>query len=376
MSNAALSSIGNLLAGSDASAQRQTRSLIEEIVNSILKAKSFEPEAMREKAFQKRAQELALKAQNDTDALGAKLTRLETIMKKRMKDCEDKVDALTITLTKQLDVLQKTTESKVEQISVEIYNLWKLRDEFNVAISKERDRRLKLFTRWNNKHGSDVEQINEKLHRELSYLSKRSNHEFNQQTETLELLKDKLDYALLKRYGYIPDLNNMVARPEPSVGEDEEQFRDPFNDTQDDGDHLLLHKPRLKGTFNLAVDAGVVISTLDNRIEKLSGQVKSLADSAAVVTETRAWERIRKQRVRNEGSEEGSASESNYGHSDSDDEAPVSNPRTVTRANMSSSSKVASRGKVSVRTSPQNPATISEVSKPSRSALAGARGKR
>lgn len=337
----ALGSVGTLLAASDASVQQATRKLIEEIVVSVLKARESLPEVIKEKMLARRLQEVVQETHSSTKALSERMDRFEVALKKRMKDCEDKVGALSTAV----ETLSTKLDSRHESVTKELSKLSELRDEFNEAISKERHRRLKLFTRWIDVHGEDLEKLNLRMNREFTYMSQRSNHEFKLQSESLETIKDKLDYALMKRYGYIPDIKASYMGTQRIVGgyADEElqhggdeEDEDLEKDATSGGSrsqqastadyHLpmkrqqLLQPPRLKGAFNLAADAGLILTGLDSRIDALAGKVQGLAKDTSLVAEAQSWDAMRRLRVRNDGSEDGSVSASDYGYSDDEED--------------------------------------------------------
>jgi len=329
-----LGSVGNLLASSDAAVQSATRRLITEIVLSVLKTRDCDPEVVRERMLVKRLQDVALTAQKSAAANAERIERVEAALKSRLKDCESKVAALE----KTVEQLSGWVRRKNDEVAKEVAKLWELRDEFTNAVSKERHRRLKLFTRWSDTHGSDLEKLNQKLQQELKYLSQRSNQEFVLQSETLETIKDKLDYALMKRYGYVPDTRATYIGEKRIVG----GFLDEEVVEHDPGDHLLLLRqhhlqhPKLKGTFNLAADASHIVQGLDNRIDALSGQVQQLRMQSSLVSEAQQWDQFRRLRVRNEGSVEGSVSASDYGPASDDSHDDSSTSAASSPSNLAS----------------------------------------
>ena len=297
--------------------------MIEETVNQVLLAKSFEPAQQREKEFQKRAATMALKAQDGLEALTLRVEKHEVATKKRLQAVEATaakmqvdLDKAVATIQAQLARLQLSTEGNS---SVQRGETAKLREDMQQAVAKERTRRLKLFTRWNDKHALDVQSINDRLERELSYLAQRSSHEFGLQSATLETLKDKLDYALMKRYGFVPDTRGGPGSAEYSLEGDEREHASSGHGhgnaapSPAASDHAVLQRPLLRGVFNLCADAAGVVSSLDSRIDSLSSKVACMQQHAQQLGEAQGQQRVRRRHVRNDESSLGSASSSNYG---------------------------------------------------------------
>ena len=334
MASAAERGVQSLLASSDKSVQKEMRALIGEIVAQQLLAKSFEPETQREKAVQKRAQEAAFKAQSGLEDLTKRVERLEVSSKKTLRGFEDKLAAMQGelgALQKGLDAAVSSLQAQIKtlQASAESGNLAQagalthLRDEMLAAVSKERTRRLKLFSRWNDKHALDVQSINDRLEKELSLLSQRSGREFALQTATLETLRDKLDYALVKRYGFCPDTRGGPGSAEyeyeaESGGEDATPGSAGMPGRDGAREREVPQRPQLRGVFNLCADAAGVVSHLDSRIDALHGRVAHLSLAAQRGDDVLAARRIRLRHVRNDDSSLGSASDSKYGESDED----------------------------------------------------------
>lgn len=319
--------ICDALNAADEERQRVTRQLIEEIALSALRRKDCEPASVAERAQQKQAQALIRELKTSQEELKKKVEKFVNCQSRKMSDLEANVEGVVKTLSD----LQARITTKHGAIDAELAKLHAqqqhMREEFSAtlssAVTKERTGRLKLFSRWNEKHGSDVETLNKRMQSELSYLAQRSAKEFALQSGTLEQLRDKLDYALMKRYGYIPETSRQsslgtvggVYRDDEMMDQEEEDEVAKGVTLLSVRDHFVLRRPQLKGTFNLAVDAGAVISTLDNRIDALTGRVKDLAAQSEAEERVQNWDAIRRQHVRNEGSDDGSASESGYGDS-------------------------------------------------------------
>lgn len=351
--------ICDALNAADEERQRMTRQLIEEIALSALRRKDCEPAAVAERAQQKQSQALIRELKTSQEELKKKVEKFENQQSKKMGELGGKVDAAV----KALSDLQTRITTKHGAIDAELAKLHAqqqhMREEFSAslssAVAKERTGRLKLFSRWNEKHGSDVETLNKRMQSELSYLAQRSAKEFALQSGILEQLRDKLDYALMKRYGYIPETSRQGRLGTVGGYRDDEMMEQDDDDEKAKGatilsvrDHFVLRRPQLKGTFNLAVDAGAVISTLDNRIDALTGQVKDLAAQSEVEERVQSWDAIRRQRVRNDGSDDGSASESGYG--DSSEEGSVHNIYAAAQAH--SQAQAQARAQAQAQTQP------------------------
>lgn len=324
--------VQSLMASTEKSAQKEMRALINEIVDQRLLARTFEPENQQEKAFQKRAQEMALKAQTGLEELAKRVDKLEASTKKNLRGLEVKLAALESGLS----AVKTETDAKVSSLQAQIKTLQTsavsgseaqagalthLRDEMHAAVSKERVRRLKLFSRWNDKHALDVQSINDRLEKELSLLSQRSSREFSLQSATLETLSEKLDYALLKRYGFCPDTRGGPGSAEyelESDGDGEIAAGGKGARGRKDHHQPPPQRPQLRGVFNLCADAAGVVSNLDSRIDALHGRVMSMSKRAQQGEQVLAAERARRRHVRNDDSSLGSASGSNYGDSDED----------------------------------------------------------
>lgn len=320
--------VQSLMASADKSAQKEMRALINEIVDQRLLARTFEPEHQTEKAFQKRAQEMAFKAQTGLEELAKRVDKLEASTKKNQRGLEAKLAALESGLS----AVKKEADGQVSSLQAQIKTLQTsavsgseaqagalthLRDEMHAAVSKERMRRLKLFSRWNDKHALDVQSINDRLEKELSLLSQRSSRENSLQSATLETLSEKLDYALLKRYGFCPDTRGGPGSAEYELESDGDG--EGGKEARGGKDHhqpLPPQRPRLRGVFNLCADAAGVVSNLDSRIDALHGRVMSMSKRAQQSEQVLAAERARRRHVRNDDSSLGSASGSNYGDSD------------------------------------------------------------
>ena len=307
--------ICDALNAADEERQRVTRQLIEEIALSALRRKDCEPASVAERAQQKQAQALIRELKTSQEELKKKVEKFVNCQIRKMSDLESNMEGVVKTLSD----LQARITTKHGAIDAELAKLHAqqqhMREEFSAtlssAVTKERTGRLKLF-----------ETLNKRMQSELSYLAQRSAKEFALQSGTLEQLRDKLDYALMKRYGYIPETSRQGSLGTVGGYRDDEMMDQEEEDEVAKGvtllsvrDHFVLRRPQLKGTFNLAVDAGAVISTLDNRIDALTGRVKDLAAQSEAEERVQNWDAIRRQHVRNEGSDDGSASESGYGDS-------------------------------------------------------------
>jgi len=295
-----LSSLANLLSSTDASVQAGTRKLIEEIVLSVIKSRESSPEILREKMLIRRVQELVTESHKNSVENQERLAKFDVVMKKRIKDCEERVAELA----KKVATLGVQINENHDTTTREMNKLYQLREEFNSSISKERNQRLKLFTRWSDTHGSDLDRLSEKMNRELTFLAQRSKKEFVEQSEYLEQIKDKLDYALLKRYGYIPDTKRIV-----------EDGYNTMDEIEHAGDKTY---PRFRGNFNLAADASQIVLGLDNRIDSLSGKVQDLSRQATLTKQVQEWG-VRRLHTRNQSSDDGSGSAEDYGFGSSDD---------------------------------------------------------
>lgn len=186
----------------DALVLRQT---IAETVRLAFKEKDASKEAQNERLEQKRMKERMLD-------LSTKLSSCMNVIQEMKKD--KTVELLQEKLDKsnaQIKELKKENKAMAEKFNQQIE---RLEEKLDGALNSERTKRLGLFNRWAKKHAEDVESLRMSVEESLTHIDERSNREWEKQGKTLDVLREKIDIALIRRLGYLPITNANAGFPD------------------------------------------------------------------------------------------------------------------------------------------------------------------
>jgi hypothetical protein len=171
------------------------RTTIAETVRLAFKEKEASKEAhnarLEEKRTRERIFDLSSKVNSAINAIQElkKDNRIELLEKKLNRSNEHIAE------------LKKENKAMAEKFNQQIERLEK---KMEGGFAAERTKRLSLFNRWAKKHAEDVEQLRMSVEESLTHIDERSNREWDKQGRALDVLREKIDIALIRRLGYLP----------------------------------------------------------------------------------------------------------------------------------------------------------------------------
>lgn len=171
------------------------RTTIAETVRLAFKEKEASKEAQNARLEEKRTRErmfdLSSKVTNAINAIQ------ELKKDNRVELLEQKLDQSNA----QIKELKKENKAMAEKFNQQIERLEK---KLEGGLNAERTKRLSLFNRWAKKHAEDVEHLRMSVEESLTHIDMRSNREWEKQGRALDVLREKIDIALIRRLGYLP----------------------------------------------------------------------------------------------------------------------------------------------------------------------------
>ena len=212
---------GGLTNRSRSSAQKEKERaslnhLVNETVRLAFKEKENSREAqtqrLEEKRMKERVQDLATKL---SSVAAAQLElKNDTSLEKKIHGLELKLgraNALIVDLQHENKTMQEKFTAQINQLERKIDH----------GLNSERTKRLHLFNRSTKKFDEDVEKLRMSLEESLTFIDERSQKEWTAQSKCLEVLREKIDIALIRRLGYLPNTSCGIAAAQFASGEPE-----------------------------------------------------------------------------------------------------------------------------------------------------------
>jgi hypothetical protein len=356
-----------------ASQANQIQHQIAETVRLAFMEKDQSKASQNERLEQKRIKERILDLATKLSNLVGKVDELKNdkTLAKRCKALETEL-AKSNAVIAELKEENKTTTDK---LAAKIAHLER---KVDAGMNSERSKRLSLFNRWSKKHAEDVELLRMSVEESLVHISERSEREWGKQSRALEVLREKIDIALIRRLGYLPTTaGNVGYNPAPpefhyvrgrevavEVTEGGEMGEEAGEEEEDDEDlrskisaFFANSPPRARPSdlqskqggknpiisgltdppfqpypvqgalYNQGMDAHQVINSMESRISEVARHVEEITQSRGTVDSGKELlaERNRRQRkLRQAGNSDdddyAGSDEKNYGQNSDDEE--------------------------------------------------------
>ncbi len=194
----------------------ELNALINETVRLAFKEKEASREAQTQRLEERRLRERVADQSQKLSAVSAAQNDMksdQTLMK-RIQSLELKLSRSNALIAD----LQQLNKEMEERFTAQITRLERKLDH---GLNSERTKRLNLFNRSTKKFYEDVENLRMSLEESLTFIDERSQKEWTTQSKCLEVLREKIDVALIRRLGYLPTTTSGMGAAHFARGEPE-----------------------------------------------------------------------------------------------------------------------------------------------------------